>query len=232
MKKILILCITLFCFIKADIVSDGIDLIKKESFSQDVLAGSIELYVETFGTTPTLAQLKSSGFLDASFPFSGSFSVGATSFTVTTTIIGAEQYQKDFFLNDYARGRVTTPSISGNNFITTFYFGRKAIYSKNLKTSGITFVQNTPPTGSANQTWWDTSKQQMYIYIGGWKSLNAKKLWIFRNIAELNAVSTINENDGAVIIDATGTSLVKYLYVSGAWRIIPQTIPFAYNGAF
>jgi hypothetical protein len=235
MKKYLLMFALLFSFVKADIVQDGIDLVKKESLTQDSLAGAIELYVEVFGVNPTsLTQLKTAGYIDNAFSFGGSFSVGATSFLITSTIVNPQQYQIDFFLNDYNRGRSITPTNSGTSFTTTFYFGRKAIYSKNLKTSGIDYVQSSAPTSTTvNNTWWDTSKQQMYIYIGGWQSLNAKKLWIFRNTTELNATAvTPNENDGAVVIDATGTSLVKYLYVGGAWRVIPQTIPFAYNGAF
>lgn len=232
MKKIVLGLFLAFCFIKADIVSDGIALVKKESYKQDSLADAIELYVETFGVNPTsLSQIQSAGLIDASFSFSGSFSIATTSFTITSNILNIQTYQSDYFLNDYARGRTVTPSVSGDNITTTFYLGRKAIYSKNMKASGVNFVQSTAPSGGANQTWWDTSKQQMYIYIGGWKNLSVKKLWILRNTTELSATALApNENDGAIIHD--GANLSKYLFVSGAWRLIPQTIPFSYNGAF
>lgn len=231
MKKIVLTLFLLIGFIKADIVQDGIDLVKKESYNQDALAGAIELYVEVFGVNPTLAQIKSAGFIDNSFPFTGSFSVGTTSFTIISTITNPQTYQVDYFLNDYNRGRSITPTVSGTSFTTTFYFGRKAIYSKNMKNSGVNYVQPSLPSGVLSQTWWDTSKQQMYIYVNGWKNLSVKKLWIFRNTTELNSTAlTPNENDGAIIHD--GTTLSKYLYVNGAWVQIPQTIPFTYNGAF
>lgn len=234
MKKVLFILLFAFSLIKADIIKDGIDVVKKESLSQDILAGAIELYVEVFGVNPTsLAQIKSVDFIDNAYNFNGSFSISTTSFTITSTISNPQVYQIDYFLNDYNRGRAIVPTVSGTNFTTTFYFGRKAIYSKTMKSSGVNYVQYATPSGSLNQTWWDSSKQQMYIYISGWKNLAVRKLWIFRNITELNSTAiTPNENDGAIVINSTGTSLVKYLYVDGSWRVIPQTIPFTYNGAF
>ncbi len=238
MKKMFLSFLIMFAFVKEAIVQDGIDLVKKESYKQDALASAIELYVETFGVNPNttlstaLTQLRTAGFLDTGFTFSGSLSFTTTSFSITSTIANLQTYQRDYFLNDYARGRAINPTVSGNDITTTFYFGRKAIYSKNMKTSGVNFVQETTPTGSANQTWWDTSKQQMYIKIGtNWVNLAVRKLWIVRNLTELSSYAvTPNENDGAMVHD--GTTLSKYLYSGGAWRLIPQTIPFTYNGAF
>ncbi len=230
MKRVLFLVFGLSLFLKADIVEDNINLIKNLSNKQDLVANTVELYIELYGTKPTdINDLKSANLLDSSFNYNGSFSVGTNSITVTTSYSNAETYQEDFYSNNFARGRVVEPSVSGSNFITKYYLTKEALNSIYYEATSNYVTPVEPSSPSSGQLWYDTRRKTLFFYTSGaWRNLNVKKLWIVKDTVELPTNAT--ENDGAIVL--TTTTLNKYLYVGSSWYLIPQNIPFNYNGSF
>ncbi|KAB7891333.1 hypothetical protein [Poseidonibacter ostreae] len=213
--------------IKADVIEDNINIIKKLTAEQDLVANAIELYVELYGVAPSnIDAIKSAGLIDGGFSFGGSYSIGGTTFAVTTSKSATLTYQKDYYLNNYDRGRVVEPSISGNNFITKYYLDKEALHTLNY-VGAVDAVQPTSPSGSNGKSWYDTIRKKLFYYYGTWTTLDAKRLYIVKGMSEL-PIAPI-ENDAGIVL--TTTSLLKYLYVDGAWRNVGD-IPFDYNTGF
>lgn len=221
--------------IKADLVQDNINLIKKLSNEQDLIANTIELYIELYGVNPTnINQLKSTNLLSNTYTptyFNG-FSVNANSITINSSFPNYETYQKDFYLNDFSRNRVTEPSITSNTFTTKFFLSKESLNT--LSYVGVVdfITPNAPTSASANKSWYDTRKKKIFYYIGGnWITLDAKKLWIVKSLSELSSLATTGatENDGGIVL--TPTSLDKYLFVSNQWHKI-ENVPYNYNTGF
>ena len=235
MKKALLILMLISSFIsfslelKADVITDRVNLIKKLSNDQDLIANIIELYIELYGTNPnSLDTLKDVGLLDNSFNFSYSsnFSISTNTITINSNFPTAEIYQRDFYLNNFARGRVIEPVVNGNTFTTKYFLSKEASNTK----SYVGIVSNISPTtpSSTSGSWYNTRLKKIFFYNSGWQSLDAKKLWIVKSVAELNSISAA-ENDAGIVL--TTTSLEKYLYVSNSWVKI-QNIPFNYNTGF
>lgn len=221
--------------LKADVIEDNINLIKKLSNEQDLIANTIELYIELYGTNPTtLNQLKSSGLIDNSYSsvYFNSFSVTSNSITVKSTYLNYEIYQKDFYLNNYNRNRVIEPTVVSDTFATKYYLNKESLNTLSYKNI-VDFIAPAKPSSTiANKSWYDTRQKKIFYYIGSnWITLDAKKLWIVKSIAELNSLSTTGatENDAGIIL--TPTSLDKYIYVSNQWYKI-ENIPYNYNTGF
>lgn len=221
--------------LKADAIEDNINLIKKLSNEQDLIANTIELYIELYGTNPTnLTQLKSSGLIDNAYTttYFSNFSISSNSITVNSTYSNYETYQRDFYLNNYNRNRVIEPTVVSNTFSTKYYLNKESLNTLSYRTV-VDFIAPIKPTSTiANKSWYDTRKKKVFYYIGGnWITLDAKKLWIVKSLTELNALSTSGamENDAGIIL--TPTSLDKYLFVSSQWYKI-ENVPYNYNTGF
>jgi len=231
-NKIILTLFLLISVIKADIVTNKLNQVKALIQKQDILAIAVDYNIVDTGTAVTdLSTLKSNGFLANFISHSGTIAVNTTNkeITITDTISGAQQYQKDYFTNYLGRDKFANPSISGDDFIATYSFSEDAIKSYN-DTSNYTYVQSSTPSGADGETWLDTSSKIVYYNLSGtWTNLKVNKLLIVRAVGELTAI-TANENDGAIVL--TSTTLDKYLYLNGNWELIPQTIPFSYNGSF
>lgn len=221
--------------LKADLVQDNISLIKKLSNEQDLIANTIELYIELYGVAPTnINQLKSSGLLSNTYvtTYFNSFTANTNSITVNSTYSNYETYQKDFYVNDFTRNRVIEPTVNSNTFTTKYFLVKEALNTLSY-VGVVNFIAPVPPTSaSANKSWYDTRKKKIFYYIGGnWITLDAKKLWIVKSLAELNSLATNGavENDAGIIL--TPTSLDKYLFVSNQWYKI-ENVPYNYNTGF
>ena len=230
-NKILTILFIFLSIVKADIVENKLNQVKALMQKQDILAIAVDYNILDTGTVVTnIATLKTNGYLADFVTHSGTITVNVANkeIIVTDTIPGAEQYQKDYFTNYLGRDKFASATISGDDFISTFSFSEDALKSYNLN-SNYTYVQSTIPGGAVNgQTWYDTSTKIAYYYLGSWTNLNVNNLLIVRAFGELPG--TANENDGAIVL--TTTTLDKYLYVSGSWEPVPQSIPFTYNGSF
>lgn len=214
--------------LKADIIDDNINLIRKMSNEQDLMANAVELYIELYANTPTnINTLKNAGLIDSSFSFSGSFSVSGNTITVSSSYVNAQTYQKDFYLNNFNRGRVVSPTVTGNIFATKYYLNKEAVNTKTFIGVVDYIFPTTPSTTTTGKTWYSTRLKKMFTYQSGWKSLDVKKLYIVKSTAELPTTAT--ENDGAIVL--TTTLFEKYLYVSSNWYKI-ETVPFNYNTGF
>ena len=237
MKRILLILMFISSFIsfnlelKASVITDRVNLIKKLSIDQDFIVNIIELYIELYGNNPdSLNTLKNSGLLDNSFSFSYStnFSISTNTITINSNLgENPEIYQRDFYLNNFARGRVVEPFIGGNIFSTNYFLSKEALNTKSY-VGIVNYISPTTPTATSG-TWYNTKlKKILFYYSGAWQSLDAKKLWIVKSTSELSSINAA-ENDGGIVL--TTTSLDKYLYVSNSWVKI-QNIPFNYNTGF
>ncbi len=221
--------------LKADLVRDNISLVKKISNEQDLIANTLELYVELYGGLPNnINQLITKGLLDNSFSSFAlsNFTVNANSITINSTLNDSQIYQKDFFLNDFSRDRVVEPKITGSTFSTKYYLSKEALNTLSY-IDVVDYVSPTKPTSaSAGNSWYDTRKKKIFYYIGGnWITLDAKKLWIVSALVELNSLigRGASENDAGIVL--TPTSFDKYLFVSSAWHKI-ENVPYNYNTGF
>lgn len=221
--------------LRADIVQDNINLIKKLSNEQDLIANTIELYIELYGVNPTnISQLKSTGLIDNSYSpvFFNSFNVTTNSIIVNSTYSNYETYQKDFYLNDFNRNRVVEPSVVSTTFTTKYYLNKESLNTLSYKTI-VDFIAPIKPSSTiVNKSWYDTRKKKVFYYIGGnWITLDAKKLWIVKSISELSSLATTGatENDAGIVL--TTTSLDKYIFVSNQWYKI-ENVPYNYNTGF
>lgn len=234
MKKI-ILAISLMAvtYSSAGIVEDKVNLVRQETYKQDVLADAIESYIQHTGTVPAdLAAIKTANLISSTFSFTGSFAVDTSDydFTITSTIAGPEVYQTDFYLNNLDRSRAVSPSTVTTSFTTEYYLNAEAIYSYTLASSTTATVSKTAPgSPSSGDVWMNSQLRQIYFYTGSaWLNLNPKKLYILRSTASLPTASS--ENDGAIV--HTGAAMSKHIYSAGTWYTIPEAIPFTYNGQF
>ena len=237
MKKIIMLVgiiISLFSTSFAGTIQENkINDIKALSQKQDILASAIDLYLALYGQAPAgISTLKSSHLLGSAFTYNGTYSIDGVNklIILTDTISSPETYQIDYYKNTTDMNKYSIHTVSGNSFVAKYPFTSKATYSYLLKSTSSAVVSPVPPSSpSPNTVWLNSLTKQLYFYNGGmWETLNPKKLWIVRNTSELPTSATSGE--GAIVL--TPTSLKKYLYVNGSWGLVPQTIPFTYNGTF
>lgn len=222
-----------------DSIKDNVSLIKKLSNEQDLIANMIELYIELYGEKPTsINQLKNKKLLDNSFNTSYfddfNINVSNNSILINSTFNNALVYQKDFYLNDFTRNRIIETSINADIFSTRYYLSKEALNT--LSYVGVVdYISPTTPNGattpplSDNRSWYNTRTKKILYYIAGsWVSLEAKKLYIVKSLAELNSLNAI-ENDAGIIL--TTTSLEKYLFVGSRWVKL-ENVPYNYNTGF
>ena len=146
---------------------------------------------------------------------------------MSDTVSPAQDYQKDYYLNTTDRSKESTHTISGSTFTASYSFTSKAIFSY-LASSSMTVSPTAPSSPATGSLWLNSLTNQIYYYSSGWLSVNPRKLYIVRDASELPTAATVN--DGAMVV--TTSSLTKYLYNGTAWLVIPQSIPFTYNGTF
>lgn len=232
MKKLILILLTTLslCFSEETIVDNKINEITMLIKKQDHIAGAVDTYISMYGTIPAnVNALKTANLLGADVVYTGTLSVNGVgkSIVLSDTVTAPETYQSDLYLNTNDRIKYSTHTVSGTNFSSSYPFTSKATFS--YLSSSTMIVSPTAPSSPSNGTvWLHSLTKQIYYYSGGWVSLNPRKLWILRNTAELPTTATAN--DGAIIHD--GTNLSKYLYSGTAWVLIPQSIPFTYNGTF
>lgn len=234
MKKLLLsIFLTLTC--NAETVQESrLNAITALIQKQDLIAAAIDTYVSLYGTTPaSIATLKSATLLGTNVTYTGTMNVSGTTKTIilSDTLSPVQEYQKDYYLNTTNKTKESTHTLTGNTFTATYSFSTKAIFSylSSVSSASMTVSPSAPSSPASGAVWLNSLTNQIYYYsVGGWISVNPRKLWILRNVAELPTTATIN--DGAIIHD--GTNLTKYLYTGTTWALIPQSIPFTYNGAF
>lgn len=231
MKKVLlIILITLSCFGVEDVRENRLNTITALIKKQDMIAATCDMYISLYGAIPSsITTLKNASLLPPSYTYSGTITVnGATKTIVLSDTISAnDTFQKDFYLNTKDRSKEVTPSVSGNTFTASYQFTSKAIYSYTAASSVTTVSPTAPASPTNDMTWLNSITNQIYIFKGGWLSVNPRKLYIVRDISELPSGAI---NDGGIVL--TTSSLTKYLHNGTGWQVIPQSIPFTINGAF
>lgn len=200
---------------------------------QDILASAIDLYIALYGKAPlNINTLKTAHLLGNVFNYSGTYSIDGVNklIMLTDTVSSPETYQVDYYKNTTNMDKYSIHTVSGNSFVAKYPFTSKSTYAYLLQSTSSAIVSPVPPSSpSANTIWLNSLTKQLYYYGGGlWRALNPKKLWILRNTSELPTSAT--EGEGAIVL--TPTSLKKYLFVNGSWGLVPQNIPFTYNGTF
>ncbi|WP_442766049.1 hypothetical protein [Sulfurospirillum cavolei] len=228
-KLILIVLVTLLCY--AETVQESrLNAITALIQKQDMIAAACDTYISLYGTAPaSIATLKSATLLGANVTYTGTINVSGTNKTIvlSDTITPVQEYQKDYYLNTTNKTKESTHSVTGNAFVATYSFTSRAIFSY-LSSASMTVSPVAPTSPASGAMWLNSLTNQIYYYSSGWISVNPRKLWVVRNISELPTTASVN--DGAIVL--TTSSLTKYLYNGTAWLVIPQTVPYTYNGAF
>lgn len=229
-KLILIILIALSCYGVEDVRDNRLNAITALIKKQDMIAATCDMYISLYGAIPSsIVTLKNANLLPSSVTYSGTITVNGATKTIvlSDTVSPNETYQKDFYLNTTDKAKESTHTVSGNTFTASYQFTTKAIYSYTASSS-MTVSPTAPASPTNGSTWLNSLTNQIYYYLGGWISVNPRKLYIVRDVSELPTGATIN--DGAMVV--TTSSLTKYLYNGTAWLVIPQSIPFTINGAF
>lgn len=231
MKKLIVTLLTTLSLCFGDTITDNkINEISMLIKKQDLIAGAVDTYIALYGTIPAnVNTLKTANLLGADVVYTGTLSVNGASklILLSDTITAPETYQSDFYLNTNDRSKYSTHTVVGTSFNASYPFTSKATFSYLSSSSMV--VSPTAPSSPVNGTiWLNSLTKQIYYYASGWLSVNPRKLWIVRDIAELPTSASVN--DGAIIHD--GTNLSKYLHNGTTWILIPQAIPFTYNGTF
>ena len=234
MKSLLsMLLLISFSFGGSNIADNKLNEMTMLIHKQDIIASAIDEYIILYGAIPSnLAALKSVNLIDTNTTYTGTMNINGLTKVIQlndTLSSNTTDYQKDFYLNTNNKLKQSTHLISSNTASAIYQFSTKAISNYLSALSGIIVSPSIPTTPSEGTVWLNSITSQLYIYASAtWVSVNPKKLYILRDIAELPTTATIN--DGAIVL--TTTTLTKYLYTGTAWVTIPQTIPFTYNGVF
>ena len=230
MKKILLLIGLTLNLLAGTVQENKISDIDMLIQNQTILANSVEQYVKLYAKAPSsINDIKSKNLLTKSFVSNATYNVNLTSksIKISTIIKNPEVFQKDYFLYNKNKKRFSIQTVIGNTFTSEYMFGFDTISSVVAKTNFI--VSPTEPPRTINTFWYNSITRLQYFYDGiSWKNLNIKRIWFLRNLAELPTTSTLGES--AIIL--TPTSLTKYLYTGTGWKLVPQNIPFSYNGSF
>lgn len=232
MKKVFLIFLIMLssCYADNDVQDNRLNAITTLIKKQDMIAASCDMYISLHGALPSsIVTLKNANLLPPDVIYSGTITVNGASKAImlSDTVSPNNTYQKDFYLNTTDRSKESTHTVSGNTFTASYPFTSKATFSYTASSS-ITVSPTAPASPTNGMTWLNSLTNQIYYFNGGWISVNPRKLYIVRDIAELPTSAATN--DGAIVL--TTISLAKYLYSGTAWVAIPQTIPFTYNGTF
>ena len=226
-----------------DIVENRLKLIDSMMDKQNKVADSADFYIYMHGKLPSLSDLKNSGLLNSvfasDFAADSSLNVGANTITIVTTRPKTKQYEVDYYKNRsggmYAHRDASLNTSNGQGtFRAQYPLSAQAIKSKNYRDRGY-IVSTVQPSASANngKFWYDPLTGVVAVSNGSaWKNLSSvKTLYTLRSVAELP--STAVNGDVAIVIDLhkpASQQFQKYMFVEGAWKLVPQNIPFSYNG--
>jgi hypothetical protein len=232
MKKLILIILLVLssCYADESVQGNRLNTITALIQKQDALASAIDMYISLYGTIPgSITALKTAEVLDPAFTYTGTFSVNGVgkAIVLSDTVSPVTTYQQDFYLKTNDQSKASTHTVAGSTFTASYPFTSKATFSY-FASSSITVSPKAPSSPAMGSTWLNSLTNQIYYYSGGWISVNPRKLWIVRDVAELPTSATVN--DGAIVL--TTSSLTKYLYNGTSWITIPQTIPFTLNGAF
>lgn len=231
MKKLILIALLALssCYGVEDVRDNRLNTITALIKKQDMIAATADMYISLYGAIPSsIVTLKNANLLPPGTTYSGTITINGATKTIvlSDTVSPNETYQKDFYLNTTDRSKESTHTVSGNTFIASYPFTSKAIYSYTASSS-VTVSPTAPASPINDMTWLNSITNQIYIYKGGWLSVNPRKLYIVRDFSEF-PTGTIN--DGGIVL--TTTSITKYLHNGTGFQVIPQSIPFTINGAF
>lgn len=228
-KLILIILIALSCYGVEDVRDNRLNAITALIKKQDMIAATCDMYISLYGAIPSsIVTLKNANLLPSSVTYSGTITVNGATKTIvlSDTVSPNETYQKDFYLNTSDKSKESTHTVSGNTFTASYVFSSKATFSYTASSS-VTVSPTAPASPTTDMTWLNSITNQIYIYKGGWLSVNPRKLYIVRDYSEFPTGAI---NDGGIVL--TTTSMTKYLHNGIKFEVIPQSIPFTINGAF
>lgn len=231
MKKLILIALLALssCYGVEDVRENRINTVKALIQKQDMIAATADMYISLYGAIPSsIVTLKNANLLPSGTTYSGTITVNGATKTIvlSDTIASNDTYQKEFYLRTKDRAKEATPSVSGNTFTASYQFTTKAIYSYTASSS-VTVSPTAPASPTTDMTWLNSITNQIYIYKGGWLSVNPRKLYIVRDFSEFPTGAI---NDGGIVL--TTTSMTKYLHNGIKFEVIPQNIPFTINGAF
>jgi len=230
-KLILAVLLTLSSCYAETVQGSRLSAVEALILKQDMIAATADMYIALHGTIPTsITELKNAKILPSDVSYTGTMTINSATkrIVLSDTVSPNEQYQKDFYLNTTNKSKESTHTVSGDTFSASYPFTSKAIFS-HLASSSMTVSPTPPSSPSSGTTWLNSLTNQIYYFSGAsWLSVNPRKLYILRDASELPTSATVN--DGAMVV--TTSSLTKYLYSGTAWVVIPQSIPFTYNGTF